>query len=101
MFVVLGGIGNIRGSVIAAALLTILPELLREFSDYRMLVYAVDPDRGRCSATNSPNRFARFWIWSIRFAKSGMMQKAKKARGGDQCMTQKRKINTKMAPVPS
>jgi len=41
VFVVLGGIGNIRGSVIAAALLTILPEMLREFSDYRMLVYAI------------------------------------------------------------
>ncbi len=41
VFVVLGGIGNIRGSVIAAALLTILPELLRAFSDYRMLVYAI------------------------------------------------------------
>lgn len=41
VFVVLGGIGNIRGSVIAATILTILPELLREFSDYRMLVYAI------------------------------------------------------------
>ncbi|MCQ2436803.1 MAG: branched-chain amino acid ABC transporter permease [Clostridia bacterium] len=41
VFVVLGGIGNIRGSIIAAALLTILPELLREFADYRMLVYAI------------------------------------------------------------
>lgn len=41
VFVVLGGIGNIRGSIIAAALLTILPELLRAFSDYRMLVYAI------------------------------------------------------------
>ena len=41
VFVVLGGIGNIRGSVIAAALLTILPELLRAISDYRMLVYAI------------------------------------------------------------
>ena len=41
VFVVLGGIGNIWGSIIAAALLTVLPELLRGFSDYRMLVYAV------------------------------------------------------------
>ena len=41
VFVVLGGIGNIRGSIIAATLLTILPELLRAFSDYRMLVYAI------------------------------------------------------------
>ncbi len=41
VFVVLGGLGNIRGSIIAAAVLTILPELLREFADYRMLVYAI------------------------------------------------------------
>ena len=41
VFVVLGGLGNIWGSLIAAAALTILPEALREFSDYRMLVYAI------------------------------------------------------------
>lgn len=41
VFVVLGGIGNIRGSIIAAAVLTVLPELLRSFNDYRMLVYAI------------------------------------------------------------
>ena len=28
-------------SIIAAAALTILPELLREYADYRMLVYAI------------------------------------------------------------
>ncbi|MBQ8144474.1 MAG: branched-chain amino acid ABC transporter permease [Butyricicoccus sp.] len=41
VFVVLGGIGNMRGSIIAATLLTVLPELLREFSEYRMLAYAI------------------------------------------------------------
>ncbi len=41
VFVVLGGIGNTLGSVISATVLTILPELLREFADYRMLIYAV------------------------------------------------------------
>ena len=41
VFVVLGGIGNIRGSIIAATLLTVLPELLRAFNDYRMLIYAI------------------------------------------------------------
>lgn len=41
VFVVLGGIGNIRGSMIAAVLLTVLPELLRGLSDYRMLIYAI------------------------------------------------------------
>ena len=41
VFVVLGGLGNIWGSLIAAAALTVLPELLRAFADYRMLVYAI------------------------------------------------------------
>ena len=41
VFVVLGGLGNMRGSMVAAIALTILPEALRQFSDYRMLVYAV------------------------------------------------------------
>lgn len=41
VYVVLGGLGNIRGSIIAAAVLYILPEALRGFDDYRMLVYAV------------------------------------------------------------
>ena len=41
VFVVLGGIGNIRGSMIAAVILTILPEKLRFLNDYRMLIYAI------------------------------------------------------------
>lgn len=41
VFVVLGGIGNIRGSIIAAVILTLLPELLRGLSSYRMLIYAI------------------------------------------------------------
>ena len=41
VFVVMGGIGNIRGSVVAAVVLTVLPELLRGLSDYRMLIYAI------------------------------------------------------------
>ena len=43
VFVVLGGLGSIRGSIIAAALLYVLPELLRGLGldDYRMLIYAI------------------------------------------------------------
>lgn len=41
VFVVLGGMGNIRGSIIAATVLTVLPEVLRAFNEYRMLTYAV------------------------------------------------------------
>lgn len=41
VFVVLGGMGNIFGTMIATTLLYMLPELLRELRDYRMLIYAV------------------------------------------------------------
>ncbi len=41
VYVVLGGLGNFWGSIIAATVLYILPEALRQFSDYRMLVYAI------------------------------------------------------------
>jgi branched-chain amino acid transport system permease protein len=41
VFVVLGGIGSFRGSIIAAVILTLLPELLRGLSNYRMLIYSI------------------------------------------------------------
>ncbi len=41
IMVVLGGMGSLTGSVIAAIALSILPELLRAFAEYRMLVYSV------------------------------------------------------------
>ena len=41
VYVVLGGLGNIWGSIIATVILYVLPEALRQFSDYRMLVYAI------------------------------------------------------------
>lgn len=41
VYVVLGGIGNIRGSIIATAILYILPELLRGLNSYRMLIYSI------------------------------------------------------------
>jgi len=41
VMVVLGGMGSITGSIIAAGVLTLLPELLRQFADYRMLLYSI------------------------------------------------------------
>ncbi len=41
VFVVLGGLGNIWGSIIATVVLYILPEALRGFASYRMLIYAI------------------------------------------------------------
>lgn len=41
VYVVLGGMGSFRGSIVAATLLTLLPELLRGLAEYRMLIYAI------------------------------------------------------------
>ena len=41
VFVVLGGLGNMTGTIISTTILMLLPELLRSLQDYRMLIYAV------------------------------------------------------------
>ncbi len=41
VIVVLGGMGSIRGSIIAAIILRALPEMLRGLEDYRMLIYSI------------------------------------------------------------
>ena len=41
VIVVLGGLGSLTGSIVAAVGLTILPEALRGLSEYRMLIYSV------------------------------------------------------------
>lgn len=39
--VILGGMGSLTGTVVASIILTFLPELLRDFAEYRMLLYSV------------------------------------------------------------
>jgi len=39
--VVLGGMGSVSGSVLAAIVLTLMPEVLRPVKDYRMVIYAL------------------------------------------------------------
>ena len=39
--VVLGGLGSIRGSILGAIILSVIPELLRGFQDYRLLIYGL------------------------------------------------------------
>ncbi len=41
VMVVLGGMGNLLGSIIAAVIITFLPEILRGFDKYRLLIYAI------------------------------------------------------------
>ena len=39
--VVLGGMGSFTGSILSAIVLTVVPEILREFSEYRMILYSL------------------------------------------------------------
>ena len=41
VMVVLGGMGSMLGSVLSASILTALPEMLRGFDKYRMVVYSL------------------------------------------------------------
>ena len=41
VYVVLGGLGNINGTIFSTIILLLLPELLRGLNDYRMLIYSV------------------------------------------------------------
>ena len=41
IMVVLGGLGSMLGSIISTVFLTLLPEVLRNMADYRMVVYAL------------------------------------------------------------
>ena len=78
VFVVLGGLGNMRGSIIAAALLTVLPELLRSFADYRMLVYAIFLIL-MMLATNNPK--LKGWLQSAGDKLKSLAGKGGKANG--------------------
>jgi branched-chain amino acid transport system permease protein len=81
IMVVLGGMGSISGAVIAAAVLTILPEALRSFQDYRMIVYALSlivmmilRPRGLLGLQElwelAPVRAALARMWPARFAQA-------------------------------
>jgi branched-chain amino acid transport system permease protein len=72
VFVVLGGLGNMLGSIIAAAALTVLPEALRQFADYRMLVYAIVLILVMI-ITNNP---------TIKMFMAGVREKFKRGKGG-------------------
>ena len=39
--VILGGMGNTLGVILAAILLTLLPEVLRPIAEYRMIIYSL------------------------------------------------------------
>lgn len=75
VMVVLGGIGNIRGSVISATFITILPEMLRGYAldDYRMLIYAVVLIAMMLLGTSE-----KFMLLRYKFSPKRLYKKAKK-----------------------
>ena len=81
VFVVLGGIGSLRGSVIAATVLTVLPELLRSMNDYRMLIYAIVLIVVMIF-NQSPEMIALRKRLTARFRKEGTDTKAAKEKKG-------------------
>ena len=81
VFVVLGGIGSLRGSVIAATVLTVLPELLRSMNDYRMLIYAIVLIVVMIF-NQSPQMIALRKRLTARFRKEGTDTKAAKEKKG-------------------
>ena len=81
VFVVLGGIGSLRGSVIAATVLTVLPELLRSMNDYRMLIYAIVLIVVMIF-NQSPQMIALRKRLTARFRKEGADTKAAKEKKG-------------------
>jgi hypothetical protein len=65
VFVVLGGMGNILGSVISATVLYVLPEAMRGLQDYRMILYAI------------VLILVMLFTWSPKFKDLGAVAKAK------------------------
>lgn len=75
VIVVLGGMGNIGGSIVAAVLLQALPELLRDSADLRMLIYSI-----LLIAIMLLNANPRFAAWKSRFSLTRLRGKAKKSK---------------------
>jgi branched-chain amino acid transport system permease protein len=69
VMVVLGGLGSITGAVLAATILTVLPELLRFVAEYRMVIYSallialmLTRPSGLMGGREIPSW--RFWNWT-------------------------------------
>lgn len=105
IMVVFGGMGSLTGSIVAAVGLTILPELLRAFSAYRMLVYSVvlviimvfRPQGLFGNWEFSLPKFVNTWFYPVRVkmhGKSGASQSASKKTKETGETTASSEINT-------
>ena len=81
VFVVLGGLGNLRGSIIAAGVLTVLPEMLRSLRDYRMLAYSIVLIAIMLLTNNQ--RLMQWWTQTKKDAKKWFAKIRKAKDGGE------------------
>lgn len=82
VMVVLGGMSNIRGSIVSAVLITVLPEMLRGLEDYRMLIYAVVLITMMLLGTSEKFMLLRYKLSPRRLAQK-LIRKIKNSREGD------------------
>lgn len=80
VFVVLGGMGNIRGSIISAVILTLLPEMLRGLQDFRMLIYAIVLIIVMLF-TSAPALIQYREVFMEKYIKNKLLEKIKKTEG--------------------
>ena len=65
VYVVLGGLGNMTGTVIATTVLVVLPEMLRFLQNYRMLIYAIILI-AIMLITNNPTLHTKLEMWKLK-----------------------------------
>jgi ABC-type branched-subunit amino acid transport system permease subunit len=92
VIVVLGGMGNLGGSIIAAIVLRVLPEALRDFSDYRMLAYSILLIGIMLLSENK-----RFKAWRSQASWGGLWRHVREKMG----KSKKRKVSEAEAPEQS
>jgi branched-chain amino acid transport system permease protein len=80
IMVVLGGMGSISGAVVAAAGLTLMPELFREFAEYRMIIYALALILVMIMRPQGLFGIKELWettLWKRAFRRGGTLPKAR------------------------
>ncbi|MBF7097063.1 branched-chain amino acid ABC transporter permease [Alkalibacter mobilis] len=83
VIVVLGGMGSLTGTILASAVLTSLPELLRNFSEYRLLIYSFVLVVMMIFRPQGIFGTAEFSLKNLMSSPKGFMKKMKRDASGD------------------
>ncbi|SHF09799.1 branched-chain amino acid ABC transporter permease [Alkalibacter saccharofermentans] len=83
VIVVLGGMGSLTGTILAAGVLTSLPEVLRGFSEYRLLIYSFVLVVMMIFRPQGIFGTAEFSMDSLMHSPKAFLKEVKKEAGGD------------------